>query len=82
MRGHSSRLGLALALAAASPAALVAQGTPAAVAAPTLKVGDEAPDFVLPVSTKEGQGNAPARLRDFRGQTVVLAFFPKARTGG
>jgi peroxiredoxin Q/BCP len=83
MRGHYSRFGLALSLAAALPAAVQAQGTPAAPApAPALKVGDEAPDFTLPVSTREGQGNVPARLRDFRGQTVVLAFFPKARTGG
>ncbi|HEU5171368.1 MAG TPA: hypothetical protein VFU46_12560 [Gemmatimonadales bacterium] len=45
-------------------------------------VGERAPDFTLPVATREGIGNAPARLRDFRGQTVVLAFFFKARTGG
>ena len=47
-----------------------------------LKVGDVAPEFTLPVSTREGIGKIPARLRDFRGQTVVLAFFYKARTGG
>ena len=81
MRRHHTRLGLMLTLAAAFPAALGAQGSPAATG-PIPQVGDQAPDFVLPVSTKEGQGNVPARLRDFRGQTVVLAFFPKARTGG
>ncbi len=81
MRGWRTRIGFALAFAAALPAAMWAQVDPAP-AAPPLHVGDQAPDFTLPVSTKEGLGNAPARLRDFRGQTVVLAFFPKARTGG
>ena len=81
MRGWRSRFGFALAFAAALPAWIRAQGNPAPVP-PSLQVGDQAPDFSLPVSTREGQGNAPARLRDFRGQTVVLAFFPKARTGG
>jgi peroxiredoxin Q/BCP len=43
-----------------------------------LKVGDSAPDFSLPAST----GKA-VKLSDYLGrQTVVLAFFPKAFTGG
>jgi len=46
------------------------------------KVGDMAPDFTLPASTKDGILPTPVHLSDFRGQTVVLAFFPKARTGG
>ncbi len=29
-----------------------------------------------------GPSQTPVRLSDFRGQTVVIAFFPKARTGG
>ncbi len=44
------------------------------------KVGDVAPDFSLKGSTREGL--RPIHLADFRGQTVVLAFFPKARTKG
>jgi peroxiredoxin len=43
-----------------------------------LKEGDIAPDFTLP-STAGG----PVKLSDFRGKnTVVLAFFPAAFTGG
>ena len=43
-----------------------------------LRVGDEAPDFTL-MST-EGQ---KVTLSDFRGKnTVVLAFYPAAFTGG
>ena len=46
------------------------------------KVGDMAPDFTLSGSTKDGVLPKPIHLADFRGQTVVLAFFPKARTKG
>jgi peroxiredoxin Q/BCP len=46
------------------------------------KVGDLAPDFTLKGSTKDGLLPKPIHLADFRGQTVVLAFFPKARTKG
>jgi peroxiredoxin Q/BCP len=46
------------------------------------KIGDVAPEFSLPGSTKDGLLSKPLRLRDFRGQVVVIAFFPKARTKG
>ena len=42
-----------------------------------LKVGDTAPDFALP-----GSGGKTHKLSDYRGKTVVLAWFPKAFTGG
>ena len=77
-------LHLALALAAA-PAALAAQQptTPAAPpAAPPLDVGAVAPDFALSGSTRYGVLKNPVRLSDFKGKTVVLAFFFKARTRG
>jgi thioredoxin-dependent peroxiredoxin len=45
-------------------------------------VGDLAPDFTLKGSTKDGLLPKPIHLADFRGQTVVIAFFPKARTKG
>lgn len=46
------------------------------------KVGDVAPDFTLPGSTKDGKLATPVRLSNLKGQVVVLAFFPKARTSG
>ena len=42
-----------------------------------LGVGDPAPPFDLPGS--DGQTH---RLADYAGKTVVLAWFPKAFTGG
>lgn len=42
-----------------------------------LKVGDKAPDFTLRTTTGK-----PFKLSEHRGQTVVLAFFPAAFTGG
>jgi peroxiredoxin Q/BCP len=41
-----------------------------------------APDFTLPGATRYGLLAKPVKLSEFRGQTVVLAFFPKARTKG
>jgi thioredoxin-dependent peroxiredoxin len=47
-------------------------------AAADLKVGDEAPDFTLP-----GSDGRTYHLADFKGKrAVVLAWFPKAFTGG
>jgi peroxiredoxin Q/BCP len=45
-------------------------------------VGVMAPDFTLPGSTRYGLLKEPVHLADFRGQTVVIAFFPKSRTKG
>jgi peroxiredoxin Q/BCP len=42
-----------------------------------LKVGDKAPDFKL-----EGSDGRTYSLADLKGKTVVLAWFPKAFTGG
>jgi thioredoxin-dependent peroxiredoxin len=46
--------------------------------APTLKPGDKAPDFTLTASDGKQY-----RLKDFAGKSaVVIAWFPKAFTGG
>ncbi|HWI73346.1 MAG TPA: thioredoxin-dependent thiol peroxidase [Baekduia sp.] len=42
-----------------------------------IKEGQEAPDFELP-----DQNGEPVRLSSFRGQKVVLYFYPKANTPG
>ena len=45
-------------------------------------VGQNAPDFTLPGATRFGLLKNPVKLSDYRGQSVVIAFFPKARTKG
>jgi len=47
-----------------------------------LAVGDTAPEFALAGATAEGVLASPIRLGDFRDQTVVIAFFYRARTRG
>jgi peroxiredoxin Q/BCP len=45
-------------------------------------VHSAAPDFTSTGATRYGTLDSPVKLSDFRGKTVVLAFFPKARTRG
>ena len=60
-----------------------AMGAPAdASAQDLLAVGEMAPDFALPGATRYGTLSDPLRLSDFRGETVVLAFFFRVRTPG
>jgi thioredoxin-dependent peroxiredoxin len=49
---------------------------------PALDVGATAPDFALAGATRYGVLRDPVRLSDFKGKTVVLAFFFRARTRG
>jgi peroxiredoxin len=51
-------------------------------APPALEVGAVAPDFAVPGATRWGTLRNPVRLSDYKGKTVVLAFFFKARTRG
>lgn len=65
----------------------LALGAPADAAAQTpgsglLAVGEMAPDFALPGATRYGLLQDPVRLSDYRGETVVLAFFFRVRTPG
>ena len=61
---------------------VAAQQPAAPPPAPTpLAVGTEAPDFTLPAATMAGV-TGPVKLSDYRGKTVVLAFFFRARTKG
>ena len=72
---------LALGVTALGSPSATAQAPPAA--APTLlEVGAVAPDFTLPGSTRYGLLQQPVRLSDYRGRTVVLAFFYRVRTPG
>jgi peroxiredoxin Q/BCP len=58
--------------------ALVSFSTAAGAASGGLAVGDRAPDFEL-----QGSDGETYRLTNFRGdKVVVLAWFPKAFTGG
>lgn len=70
MRSFGRLLPLALALCGA----LAWSG---AAAADELKVGDRAPDFRL-----AGTDGKTYTLSQLKGKTVVLAWFPKAFTGG
>ncbi len=67
-------------------ALLVAPGTaqaqaPAAAAPAGPEVGQVAPDFTINVIGKDGAAK-PMTLASLKGQTVVLAFFPRVRTSG
>jgi hypothetical protein len=66
-----------------APAARAGAQQPAAPPSPpTPEVGSVAPDFTVAGATRYGLLRDSVRLSDFRGQTVVLAFFFQARTKG
>jgi hypothetical protein len=67
---------LLLGMALLCPAAAAAQDSI------PLSVGTVAPDFALLGATREGVLTDSIRLSDFRDQTVVIAFFYRARTRG
>ncbi len=69
---------LPLAVAACALIAGSAAAQTAAMPAAELKVGDQAPDFTLPAT----DGKTYTLSKDLKGHWVVLAWFPKAFTGG
>jgi thioredoxin-dependent peroxiredoxin len=56
---------------------LIATGLASPAAAQELEVGDQAPAFTLP-----GTDGKTYTLSQLKGHWVVLAWFPKAFTGG
>lgn len=66
-------LGVAVSVLVAGLAAATLTQTPAV----ELKVGDMAPNFSL-----AGSDGKTHKLSDYKGKAVVLAWFPKAFTGG
>jgi peroxiredoxin Q/BCP len=71
---------------AAVGAAMVALAAPQVACAQQAeqgpRVGDIAPEFALTGATRYGILRDRVKLSDYRGNTVVLAFFFKARTRG
>ena len=72
---------LAAVVCASLTALTVAQTPPAQTPPPPpdlkVKTGDKAPEFSLP-----GTDGKTHKLSEYAGKTVVLAWFPKAFTGG
>ena len=78
MRRIAAMVLLAGALGMGAPASVSAQEAGSGL----LAVGEMAPDFALPGATRHGLLQEPVRLSDYRGETVVLAFFFRVRTRG
>jgi peroxiredoxin Q/BCP len=79
---RSSLLSSVLLTIATSLGAQQPSATPAAPTTPLPAVGEMAPDFAINGSTRYGLLRQTLRLSDLKGQTVVLAFFVRARTRG
>ncbi len=75
-------LAAALALGLAGTLAIGGAAPVSAQDSQLLAVGEMAPDFALPGATRYGALANPIRLGDYRGETVVLAFFFRVRTRG
>jgi peroxiredoxin Q/BCP len=80
--------GAVLAVVIPAPASAQApaqgKGAPTAVVVSGPDVGQSAPDFRLPWATRDSIGavDSDFMLRNHRGKTVVLAFYPKDFTSG
>jgi len=73
---------LVFALAASLQAQQPSAAAPASPALPIPAIGDVAPDFTFLGATRYGLLAKPSKLSDYRGQTVILWLFVKARTRG
>ena len=79
-----AKLSIAIGASLATAGGLATAQQSAAVAPATTgpAVKDVAPDFTLAGADRYGLLKTPVRLSDYRGRTVVLAFFFQARTKG
>lgn len=75
---RASLFGIAVSVSLIGAGGVAAQQT----AAPGPAVGQMAPVFAVQGATRHGILRDSIRLSEFRGKTVVLAFFFKARTKG
>ena len=82
LSSKSARVTFALAALAVSTQGLAAQATTPPQTTEPLAVGAMAPEFSLAGATRYGVLDQPINLSDFKGKTVVVAFFPRARTRG
>jgi thioredoxin-dependent peroxiredoxin len=73
---------LAVGLAIVGSSVAMAQQPQPGTAATAPAVGQMAPDFTLSAASRYGLLKEPVKMSALRGQTVVIAFFPKARTKG
>jgi hypothetical protein len=80
MRSRWGMLSVVALILAAQPARAQQPAAPQPEVGP--KIGELAPDFEFTGITRYGKLAEAKKLSDFRGQTVVIAFFPKARTRG
>ena len=82
MRSKTTITTLTLAVVLPCTSVVIAGAQAAPAAAPGPSVRDLAPDFTLAGADRYGLLKTPVRLSDYRGRTVVLAFFYQARTKG
>ena len=82
-RGAALTVGVVASLLMVGGVAPAQQSAAAAVSVDAgPKINDLAPAFSLVGATRYGVLNTRVNLADYRGRTVVLAFFFKARTKG
>ena len=85
---RQARIAAALSIAVGTSAVALAEAgaqqaaSAAPAAAPGPAVNDVAPDFSLAGADRYGLLKTPVKLSDYRGRTIVLAFFFQARTKG
>jgi len=85
---RQARIAAALSIAVGTSAVALAEAgaqqaaSAAPAAAPGPALNDVAPDFSLAGADRYGLLKTPVKLSDYRGRTIVLAFFFQARTKG